>query len=103
LIVFYISFEYIKNSPKSTKTLDHIPFFVYIKSDFVKPDSVERREYQVNIARTAEKENTLVVLPTGLGKTIIALMLVVQQLKKDQDKILFWHQQNHWSYNMLNF
>ena len=89
MIVFYISFEYIKNSPKSTKTLDHIPFFVYIESDFVKPDSVERREYQVNIARTAEKENTLVVLPTGLGKTIIALMLVVQQLKKDQDKILF--------------
>ena len=62
---------------------------MYIKSDFVKPDSVERREYQVNIAQTAEKENTLVVLPTGLGKTVIALMLVAQQLKKGQGKILF--------------
>ena len=34
-------------------------------------------------------ENTLVVLPTGLGKTIIALILVAKQLKKENNKILF--------------
>ena len=62
---------------------------MYIKQDFIQPDSVERREYQINIANSAAKENTLVVLPTGLGKTIIALTLIAGELKKGKDKILF--------------
>ncbi len=57
--------------------------------DFIKPNTVERREYQINIADSAAKGNTLVVLPTGLGKTIIALILVAKELKKDKNKILF--------------
>ena len=36
---------------------------------------IKPREYQINIAREASGKNTLVVLPTGLGKTIIAAML----------------------------
>jgi ERCC4-related helicase len=35
-------------------------------------DSVEVREYQVRIAESALGRNTLVVLPTALGKTVIA-------------------------------
>jgi len=35
---------------------------------------VEVREYQRAIAKSALESNTLVVLPTGLGKTIIALL-----------------------------
>ena len=62
---------------------------MYIKQDFIQPDCVERREYQINIARSAAKENTLVVLPTGLGKTVIALALIANELKKGKDKILF--------------
>ena len=49
---------------------------VYIHQDFIKPDSIERRDYQDNIARTASQANTLVVLPTGMGKTIIALLVM---------------------------
>jgi len=62
---------------------------VYITQEFIKPESVERREYQVNIANSAAKANTLVVLPTGMGKTIIALLLIEKQLQKENNKILF--------------
>jgi len=40
------------------------------------------RDYQKNIFETAKEKNTLVVLPTGIGKTLIALMLSIERLKK---------------------
>jgi len=48
------------------------------------------RDYQQKIFETAKNNNTLVVLPTGLGKTLIALMLAIEQKKKfPLSKILF--------------
>ena len=61
---------------------------MYLNYDFIKPDSVEYREYQVNIAKSCLESNTLVVLPTGLGKTVIALIVIASLLKKNC-KILF--------------
>ncbi len=46
------------------------------------PNSIERRAYQENIALTASKRNTLVVLPTALGKTTIALLIAIQRLSQ---------------------
>jgi Fanconi anemia group M protein len=43
---------------------------------------VKPREYQRNIALSACKQNTLVVLPTGLGKTIIAMLVADFRLKQ---------------------
>ncbi|MEK6909065.1 MAG: DEAD/DEAH box helicase [Nanoarchaeota archaeon] len=40
------------------------------------------REYQKSILDTAKDNNTLVVLPTGIGKTLIALMLSVERIQK---------------------
>lgn len=40
------------------------------------------RDYQKAIFETAKNQNTLVVLPTGIGKTLIALMLSVHRLKQ---------------------
>jgi ERCC4-related helicase len=40
------------------------------------------REYQRRIAEVATSTNTLVVLPTGLGKTIIAIMVAAEMLKR---------------------
>lgn len=44
--------------------------------------SFQAREYQKKIAEIATSVNTLVVLPTGLGKTIIAIMVTAGMLEK---------------------
>ena len=44
--------------------------------------SFEAREYQKKIAQVAMSTNTLVVLPTGLGKTIIAIMVAAETLER---------------------
>ncbi|HEY6283046.1 MAG TPA: DEAD/DEAH box helicase [Nitrososphaerales archaeon] len=41
----------------------------------------EAREYQRKIAEVATSKNTLVVLPTGLGKTIVAIMVAAEILR----------------------
>jgi ERCC4-related helicase len=48
----------------------------------MKEISITPRDYQNNIFETCKDSNTLVVLPTGVGKTLIALMLSVHRLKK---------------------
>ena len=54
-------------------------------SDFVShpllvPDAVASRAYQETLARKALEKSSLIVLPTGLGKTIIALLVLVGRL-----------------------
>ncbi len=44
------------------------------------PIGIAVREYQRGIAESALTGNTLVVLPTGLGKTIIALLVAIERL-----------------------
>jgi len=44
--------------------------------------NISPRDYQKAIVETAKNNNTLVVLPTGIGKTLIALMLSVERIKK---------------------
>jgi ERCC4-related helicase len=53
-------------------------------------NGVSPREYQTQIFESCSKENCLVVLPTGLGKTLIALMMTIERLKKfPNDKVVF--------------
>jgi Fanconi anemia group M protein len=63
----------------------------YIKYQNIKSNCIQERQYQVNIAEASEKKNTLIVLPTGLGKTIIALILISKKLQNSnpEEKILF--------------
>jgi len=51
---------------------------------------IEPRDYQREIYNICKEKNCLVVLPTGIGKTLIALMLTIERLIKFPDsKILF--------------
>jgi ERCC4-related helicase len=45
-------------------------------------NKLQPRAYQQNIAEAASKTNTLVVLPTGLGKTMVAMLVAKERLEK---------------------
>ncbi len=53
----------------------------YFNDKFLKQKSVFYRQYQDNIAQKCVKSNSLIVLPTGLGKTIVAILLIANRLK----------------------
>jgi len=61
----------------------------YIEHPLVKKSAIEYREYQVNLARQAISDNCLVVLPTGLGKTTVALQVIAEFLSKKMGGVLF--------------
>lgn len=61
----------------------------YIEKKYVQKNSIEKRDYQVNLAAQAVGENCIVVLPTGLGKTAIALHVIAEYLSKGTGGILF--------------
>jgi len=59
----------------------------YLEHALLKPRSVEKRFFQLDLAATALKGSSLVVVPTGLGKTIIALIVLLARM--DKGTILF--------------
>ncbi|MCR3884232.1 DEAD/DEAH box helicase [Methanotrichaceae archaeon M04Ac] len=54
----------------------------YLQHPMLKEKAVERRLFQLELASTALKASTLVVLPTGLGKTVVALMVLLARLPR---------------------
>ena len=62
---------------------------LFIDKKYIKKNSVEKRDYQVNLAQQAIAENCIVVLPTGLGKTAIALQVIAEYLAKGTGGVLF--------------
>jgi Fanconi anemia group M protein len=62
----------------------------YVETPLIKRGSVEYRSYQVNLAEVAARESTMIVLSTGLGKTVIAALAAAARLVDFPDsKILF--------------
>ena len=62
----------------------------FISHPLIKQNLISRRKYQENIFINCLNKNCLVVIPTGLGKTVIALMLTVQKLTdKPNSKVIF--------------
>ena len=46
----------------------------------LKGETLEDRDYQSNISKACLNESTLVILPTGMGKTVIALRVILERL-----------------------
>ena len=53
-------------------------------------ENITPRKYQEEIFKTCMQKNCLVVLPTGIGKTLIALMVTIERMKQfPGEKVLF--------------
>ena len=59
-----------------------------ISHPLIRPDSIESREYQLSVAMRALDGNTMVILPTGLGKTAVALLVAASRLYNEGGKVL---------------
>jgi len=58
----------------------------YISHRNIPENTIEARGYQTTIAKEALTGNTLVVLPTGMGKTAVALLVAAERI--DEGKVL---------------
>jgi len=59
-----------------------------ITHPLIRPDTIESREYQLAIAMRALDANTMVILPTGLGKTAVALLVAASRLYNEGGRVL---------------
>ncbi|WP_313692644.1 DEAD/DEAH box helicase [Halorarum halobium] len=60
----------------------------YVDHALLNPGFIERRRYQVQLAETAKRADTLVCLPTGLGKTTVSLLVTADRLSSVGGKAL---------------
>ena len=58
----------------------------FINHPLLRNNLLQFREYQENISSFALNKNTLVILPTALGKTIISLLVSINTLYNHRDK-----------------
>ena len=61
----------------------------FIEHKLIKPNSIEIRDYQTNLANDVKNQNSLIVLPTGLGKTTIALQVIADYMQNGTGGVLF--------------
>ena len=61
----------------------------FVEHRYIKKSSIEHRDYQDNLAKQAMSENCLIVLPTGLGKTTVALHVIAEFLSRGKGGVLF--------------
>ncbi|HEX7514748.1 MAG TPA: helicase-related protein, partial [archaeon] len=54
----------------------------HVDLKLIVPNSVEARVYQVALAESAARASTMIVLPTGLGKTVVALLVIAKRLEE---------------------
>ncbi|HZD42664.1 MAG TPA: DEAD/DEAH box helicase, partial [Methanomicrobiales archaeon] len=55
----------------------------------IREGCLEERQYQLSLALRALDGNTMIVLPTGLGKTAIALLVAASRLYTEGGRVLF--------------
>jgi len=62
---------------------------VFVEHPLIRPGRIEERDYQRALANACLKESTLVVVPTGLGKTVVALLVIAEVMARSKGKVLF--------------
>jgi ERCC4-related helicase len=62
---------------------------VYFEHPLIRKQCIQLREYQEELAKRASRSSTLLVLPTGLGKTVVAAMTIAYVLQRKGGKVLF--------------
>ncbi|HXW66492.1 MAG TPA: DEAD/DEAH box helicase [Thermoplasmata archaeon] len=60
----------------------------HVRHPLVRPEEIRALPFQIDLARIALDEDLLVVLPTGLGKTVIAALVAAEVLRRDPGKVL---------------
>jgi Fanconi anemia group M protein len=70
-----------ENACKSRSKITKSPPEFY-NDKYLRKNIIDYRYYQENILKKCKNKNTLVVLPTGLGKTIIGILLIAKRLEK---------------------
>jgi len=60
----------------------------HVSHELLEDEAVEKRLYQLNIASTALEQSTLVILPTGLGKTVVALLVTASRMTRAGGPVL---------------
>jgi Fanconi anemia group M protein len=61
----------------------------YVVHPLLRPGQLRALPFQLDLARVGLDEDLLVVLPTGLGKTVIAALIAVEVLRRSDAKVLF--------------
>ncbi len=61
----------------------------FVSHPFIETGKVQYRDFQVELSGIAVKNNLLVVIPTGLGKTLIAMMAAAEMIRLGGKKVLF--------------
>jgi ERCC4-related helicase len=60
----------------------------FVVHPLLRPTTLRALPFQMDMARIGLEEDLLVVLPTGLGKTVIAALLAAEVVRSDQGKVL---------------
>ena len=61
----------------------------FVHHPLVRDGEVRALPFQLDLARIGLSEDLLVVLPTGLGKTVIAALLAAEVLRRSSGKVVF--------------
>ncbi|MFP4170144.1 MAG: helicase-related protein [Methanomassiliicoccales archaeon] len=62
---------------------------MFVEHPLIREEAIQDREYQRNLTEAALHHSTLIVLPTGMGKTVIALRVMAEILHREGGKVLF--------------
>lgn len=62
---------------------------MFVRHPLIVENRIEEREYQLALAKSCLESSTLIVLPTGMGKTVVALIVTAEVLNSKKGKVLF--------------